>query len=140
MQIMPSLRRAHGQTIAEMALVLPVVVSLLFGMLELGRVFNGWIEVTQAAREGARVGAATCSVNANCGTTIATAVTNSLPGMLASRTHYTVTQTPTAAPPYKAGSSLRVQVQYDVPLIVPVISVLLGNQITVSGATTMRIE
>jgi Flp pilus assembly protein TadG len=140
MQFTQALGRKHGQTIAETALLLPVIVFLLFGMLELGRVFNAWIEVTQAAREGARVGAATCSVNAGCATTVGTAITNSLPGLVPARTHNTITQTPTAAPPYKAGSSLRVQVQYDVPLLIPLVSALLGNQFTVTGTTTMRIE
>ena len=50
--------RVHGERGAaavEFALILPVLVLLLFGIIEFGRGYNAKIEVTGAAREGARV-------------------------------------------------------------------------------------
>ncbi len=47
----------RGQSLAEMALVLPILVLLLMGILEVGRVLDAWIVVTNAAREGARYAA-----------------------------------------------------------------------------------
>lgn len=50
-------RRAKGQTGAaavEFAVVLPLLVTLLFGIIEMGFVMNRWITVTHAAREGVR--------------------------------------------------------------------------------------
>lgn len=47
----------HGQAIVETALVLPIVVLLLFAIVEFGQIFNQYIVVTAAAREGARVAA-----------------------------------------------------------------------------------
>lgn len=50
-------RRARGQRGAaavEFAVVLPLLVTLLFGIIEMGFVFNRWITVTHAAREGVR--------------------------------------------------------------------------------------
>lgn len=41
----------------EFALVLPVIVLLLFAVIQLGLVFNNYITVTDAARAGARKGA-----------------------------------------------------------------------------------
>lgn len=38
----------------EFALILPVLVLLLFGMLEFGTLFNYWIDETHLANEGAR--------------------------------------------------------------------------------------
>ena len=38
----------------ELALVLPVLVLLLFGIVEFGRGYNASIELTSAVREGAR--------------------------------------------------------------------------------------
>lgn len=38
----------------EFALILPVLVLLLFGMLQFGTLFNYWIDETHLANEGAR--------------------------------------------------------------------------------------
>jgi Flp pilus assembly protein TadG len=41
----------------EFALLLPLLVLLVFGIIDLGRVLNAQITVSQAAREGARLAA-----------------------------------------------------------------------------------
>jgi Flp pilus assembly protein TadG len=52
-------RRRHdserGAAAVEMALVLPILVVLVFGIIEFGFLFNAQIALTQAAREGVRV-------------------------------------------------------------------------------------
>lgn len=45
----------HGAALLEFAIVLPVLLLLVMGILEFGWAFNGWITLTGAAREGARV-------------------------------------------------------------------------------------
>ena len=40
-----------------MALILPVLLIVVFGIIEFGFVFNAQISLTQAVREGVRVGA-----------------------------------------------------------------------------------
>ena len=47
-------RRERGVVAVEFALVLPVVVVLLFGIIEFGRAYNASITVTHAARETVR--------------------------------------------------------------------------------------
>lgn len=41
----------------EFALVLPLLVLMLFGMIQFGLLFNAYISVNHAAREGARMAA-----------------------------------------------------------------------------------
>lgn len=51
----------RGAAAVEFALVLPILVLLLFGIVEFGRGYNAKVTLTHAAREGARalaVGAA----------------------------------------------------------------------------------
>lgn len=51
------MRRIHaedGAAAVEFALVLPVLILLVFGIIEFGLVFNRWLSVTHAAREGVR--------------------------------------------------------------------------------------
>jgi Flp pilus assembly protein TadG len=51
-----SLRNQQGQSMTEFALVLPILVFLLFGVIQFGIVFNNYITVTDAVRAGARKG------------------------------------------------------------------------------------
>jgi len=44
----------EGVALVEFALLLPILVVLLFGMLDFGKGFNYWIDATHLANEGAR--------------------------------------------------------------------------------------
>lgn len=44
----------EGAALVEFALVLPVLLVLLLGMLDFGKAFNYWIDQTHLANEGAR--------------------------------------------------------------------------------------
>ncbi|HUG01796.1 MAG TPA: TadE/TadG family type IV pilus assembly protein [Longimicrobiales bacterium] len=48
-------RSTAGQSIAEFALVVPILLLLVFGIVEFGLIVKSWQVVTDAAREGARV-------------------------------------------------------------------------------------
>jgi Flp pilus assembly protein TadG len=50
----PSFRNEGGQAITEMALVLPILLSVLLGIAQFGIVFNNYITLTDATRAGAR--------------------------------------------------------------------------------------
>ncbi|TMK32482.1 MAG: pilus assembly protein [Actinobacteria bacterium] len=49
--------REQGQTMTEFAIVLPILVVLLFGIIQFGIAFNNYVTVTDAARAGARMAA-----------------------------------------------------------------------------------
>lgn len=60
MPIRVAARRAHserGAELIEFALVLPVLLLLLAGIVDMGFLFKNWEVVTNAAREGARMAA-----------------------------------------------------------------------------------
>jgi Flp pilus assembly protein TadG len=46
--------RQSGAAAVELALVLPILLLLVFGIVDFGRAYNAKISLTQAAREGAR--------------------------------------------------------------------------------------
>jgi Flp pilus assembly protein TadG len=48
--------RRRGDAVVEFALLAPLLIMILFGILELSRVVDAWIVVHNAAREGARAG------------------------------------------------------------------------------------
>ena len=51
------IRGNHGQGLAEFALVLPILLVLLFGITEFGRVYGSKLIAQNASREGARYAA-----------------------------------------------------------------------------------
>jgi Flp pilus assembly protein TadG len=53
----PLIKSQKGQSLVEFALVLPVFVVILFGIMEFGRLWEVSNILTSAAREGARVAA-----------------------------------------------------------------------------------
>ena len=67
-----SRRRSGGQSLVEFALVLPIFVLLLFGLVDMGRYVYLNSTLSQAAREAARVAAVEASwmgsTDASCGT------------------------------------------------------------------------
>lgn len=48
------LERSEGQAVIEFVLILPVIVTLVFVVIQMGFVFNNYIRVTDAARVAAR--------------------------------------------------------------------------------------
>ncbi len=54
----PGNARQRGQSVVELALIVPVFMLLLLGLLEFGLAFDHTITVSYATREGARTGSA----------------------------------------------------------------------------------
>jgi Flp pilus assembly protein TadG len=48
-------RSQHGQNLVETALAIPILFLFLAGVVDLGRLFNNYMIVANATREGARV-------------------------------------------------------------------------------------
>ena len=56
-RVMSTFRSGRGQSLAEFALILPVLMIIVLGTVDLGRVFFAYISVTNAARNGAQYAA-----------------------------------------------------------------------------------
>jgi Flp pilus assembly protein TadG len=52
---MNHIRPERGAAAVEFALILPVLLLILLGIIEFGRVYNAQMQLTAAARDGARV-------------------------------------------------------------------------------------
>lgn len=64
------LRDQRGQAALETALVLPILILLLFGIIMSGFTFYAFIQVSNAAREGARAGSVYRITKAESGLTL----------------------------------------------------------------------
>jgi Flp pilus assembly protein TadG len=123
-----------GQAVVEFAVILPVLLMILFAILQFGIVFNNYIQVTAAAREGARKAAVSRSLGTAAAETAATtAAKAAAPGL--KQTSITVTYP--NSPTFAQGSDVTVQVTYPYSISILGIIVKSGN---LTSSTTMRVE
>ncbi|MGE5587656.1 MAG: TadE/TadG family type IV pilus assembly protein [Clostridia bacterium] len=125
-------RNERGQALVEMALVLTVLLLLLAGIIEFGRILSAQLIVSHASREGARIG-----VLGKADTEITERVLTAASVLDASK--ITVSITPPQSGRVR-GAELRVEVSYSVDIVVPLLSGILTNPYPVRGVTVMRVE
>ena len=125
-------RDDEGQALVELALVLTILLTLLLGTVEIGRIGHAYLVVLHASREGARLGALGQEDNAILARVRATAA--SIPGE-----QLTIEVSPAKWERY-TGESLQVSVTHDVHLVVPFLARIIPDPFPVVGRTTMRIE
>jgi len=128
-----SLRRKKGQTLVDTALLLPIFILILAGILDFGWILGNQLMVSNGSRDGARY-AIVNSEAANLQTLVSTRV-RSNPG-LASTTDVTVTVTKSTDQ-----TDLTVTVNKKVPVLTPLAGAFLGGQeIILTSSTVMRVE
>jgi Flp pilus assembly protein TadG len=121
-----------GQSMVEFALVLPMLIVLLVGIFEFGQIFNAYLQINHASREGARTGALR-----GTDTEIVQTVSDSSPTL--DSTLMTVTITPNESSRTR-GESVEVQVEYDYHVVIGLIGDIISNNVNLTTQTTMRIE
>lgn len=129
--------RRPGQSVVEFSLMVPIIILLLAGAIDLGNGFQTWINLTNAAREGARKASATSSFSSICtyatdelsGSGISLSCASGTTAVVVSYPGATGADTGCAPGVRAAGCPVRVSVAYDMPMFV-------GQ---VFGASTLRI-
>lgn len=128
-------RNQRGQTLVELAIILPILIVLLMSTIEFGRIFFTYLSVTNASREAARATIISTGVD---DASIRQKVVDSASWLTS--TDLVVEVTPSSPANRTTGVPLTVIVRYPVPLYTPVLSDILSNPFTVQAQTTMRIE
>ena len=125
-QIIKLLRKKRGQGVVEFALIVPILLLLVFGILEGGRVLYSQIIVAEAAREGAR----------------AVAISGDRTQAAAAVKNFTGTFTTTVSPtPLVYGQPVTVTVSTNVTIYTPIMNEFFKpNPFPVSSKANMREE
>jgi Flp pilus assembly protein TadG len=133
-------RRERGQALAEFAMIAPILVILIFGFVDAARLYQAWVTVQGAAREGARFGVTgrdDCpSATDNRVACIKYWASQRAKSLTNSATELTVTvrswEYPTYADPPAEGSpgqqcdALEVMVEYDFSPATPLAEAIMG--------------
>ena len=127
----------RGQAVAEFAMIVPIFLLLVFAIVDFGMGFHAWITVTNAAREGARLGAVGGSSIEISDEVYATSAT-----LDAAQLSVIVTNAEGLP-----GTSVTVDVTYDYHLITPLSSVMglvsgstIGPNLAFKSKAEMRLE
>ncbi len=125
----------RGAAAVEFAILLPVLMLILFGVIEFGMIMYSREIITNASREGARTGIVQAIAKPTTGD-IQTVVTNYLTGTGIDPNAVTTT---IAGAGLTAPNTLNVTVTYPYNFFVPAL-LGLGNSINLTGQTVMRHE
>lgn len=127
---MRALRRSEkGQATVEMALVLPILIWLLVGLLDVARMANIYLSIGHAAREAVRIGATGASDSQIINRALQTA-----PSLESDR----VTITVSPASPRYSGSDVTVTVDYRYQIMA--MMGLAGSEMPLRAVLTGRVE
>jgi Flp pilus assembly protein TadG len=121
------MKSQKGQSLVEFALVLPILIFILFGIIDFSRVFHAYLTIDHAGREAARA----ASIGEDIPTAVDIAVTDASGiGLIASKVRIDRTTSVT---------DVKVTITYPITFFTPIIGNIVGP-ITLSDTTVMRVE
>ncbi len=131
--------RERGAALVEFAFVGPILMALLFGIIEFSWIFNQVLDVRHGSREAARL----IAVNYQPGTAVGTAQTNAIIDEICSRvdepSEVRVTIVLDAAGADNPGDLATVRVERNLQQLTGFFDVFLSN-VQPSGETTFLLE
>ena len=119
--------RSAGQSLVEMALILPTITLILMGVIDLGRVFYTYEALANAAREGARY----CALHPGDTSGTKSQIAGELDTLVVADT--SSTQCPDTA----KGNPVTVSIQATFTPITPLIRTITGESMTITASSTM---
>lgn len=122
-------KRQRGQAMTEFALLIPVMIMLVLGIIEFGRAFYYYSSIANAAREGARYGV----VHAADQDGIRAAAVSNAVGLGLTFSNIDAQCLPSGICAF--GNQVRVTVTYNFTSVAPLIP-----SFTMNRTATMRIE
>ena len=134
-QIVSRRRRESGQSLVELAITLPLLLLLIFGMLEMGWLASTRQVMDTITREATRAGIVGASTSA-CTTAVNSAVTSKKPSYMTK----TITVTVTFSNPssFKDGN-ITVTTAYDLTPLTPLTAFLApGGKYHIVSTCTMK--
>jgi Flp pilus assembly protein TadG len=117
---------------AEFAIVVPILLLVLLGIMQLGVVYNNWVTLTDAARAGARK-AAVC--RSGCSPDASTATVNAVKNSAANLNQASLSVSVTST--WAQGADATVTASY--PWSINVMGVVVASG-TMTSTTTERVE
>lgn len=142
-------KRSAGQSVAEFALIVPVLLILLLAAIDFGRLFSSWVTINNSARVAANYAAANPGDPFGAGSTYATQVNNEGFGSLNSTCStaggipqpvFTDTAVDTNTTTKDLGDTATVSISCGFRVITPIISAVVGSNLPLSASSTFTVR
>lgn len=129
---MKVLKNEKGQSLVEFAIIVPVIVMMIMGIIEFGLMFNSYLTINNSSREGARY-AAVGGTDAE----IVDKIISTAPNL--DSTHISISIIPDENSRSR-GDTVTVYVTYDYQVFIPLMSTIINNVVALDAQTSMRVE
>ena len=131
------LKREDGQSMVEFALILPVFLLILCGIIDFGWLFYNQLSLNNACREGARYAVVHTAENADT-QAIINHIENLSTNVFANDgVDINVTY---SAPSDPTSGDITVSMEADISFFTPVLSTVLGKEKTIESTVIMKVE
>jgi len=127
----PWAHREGGQAAVELALVLPALILVLVGLVQVGVALSAYLTLQTAAYEGARL--------ATTGATTS-AIVSRIDAVAADIPPSALNISVSPAPPLTYQSNVTVSVTYDLPVAFGAVAHLWGASIPLTASVTMEMD
>jgi Flp pilus assembly protein TadG len=124
------MKSESGQSLVEFALIVPLLILLLFGIVDFGRIFHAYLTIDHAGREAARA----ASIGKDDTQVKSTAVTDAV-GISLTTDRVVISPNGTRV----SGNDVSITITYPITFLTPVIGSIVGP-ITLEDTTVMRVE
>lgn len=130
-------KREDGQAMVEFALILPIFLLILCGIIDFGWLFYNQLSLNNACREGARYAVVNTAEDANT-QAIINHIENSTTTVFANdgvdiEITYTAPNDPTSG-------DIRVTLEAEISFFTPVLSTVMGKEKTITSTVIMKVE
>ena len=140
-------RSPKAQSMVEMAIMLPLLLLILFAIIDFGRVFGAYMLIHDLARDGVRAGVVGATQTEIENQIVANdSFLNIVPDRTSDSSTYLKDRKDVHIQPDESGgsrvvgNSLSVTINYDVDIVTPIISSLVTDPFPISAHYTMRVE
>ncbi len=130
-------RREDGQAMVEFALILPVFLLILCGIIDFGWLFYNQLSLNNACREGARYAVVHTAEDADTQAIINHIEKTTTTVFANDGVDITVEYTSPADP---TSGDIRVNLEADISFFTPVLSTILGKEKTITSTVIMKVE
>ncbi|MBR6620689.1 MAG: pilus assembly protein [Clostridia bacterium] len=130
-------KREEGQAMVEFALILPIFLLILCGIIDFGWLFYNQLSLNNACREGARYAVVHTDENADTQSIINHIENISSTVFANDGVDITVTY---SSPSDPTAGDVTVSMQADISFFTPVLSTILGKEKTITSTVIMKVE
>ncbi|MBQ3602383.1 MAG: pilus assembly protein [Clostridia bacterium] len=130
-------KREDGQAMVEFALILPIFLLILCGIIDFGWLFYNQLSLNNACREGARYAVVHTDENADTQSIINHIENISSTVFANDGVDITVTY---SSPSDPTAGDVTVSMQADISFFTPVLSTILGKEKTITSTVIMKVE